>query len=117
MAWSSASSSRGRTLASSQASSSSAAERDEVAPLVAQAEHVGEQRLAVGEVAVAMQQEIAEGGVEARSSPPSCSRVRRAASRWSGSASVGGGQAAAAAGEDREGAGDLGADASRWCGC
>jgi hypothetical protein len=41
-------------------------ERDEIAPLVAQAEHVGDERFAVGEVAVAMEEEIAQGGVEVR---------------------------------------------------
>ena len=39
-------------------------EGDEVAPLVAQTEHFGEERLALGEVAVAVQQEVAQGSVE-----------------------------------------------------
>ena len=35
---------------------------DEAAPLVAQAKHVGDERLAVGEVAIAMEQEVAQRG-------------------------------------------------------
>ena len=41
-------------------------ERDELAPLVAQTEHVGEESFAISEIAVAMEQEMPQGSVEVR---------------------------------------------------
>ena len=90
----------------------SSGEGDEFAPLIAQAEHVCEQRFAVGQVAVAVEEEIAESGVEGwidlgaaeEQESASCSFVEelRGFREW--------GEAAARAGEHREGAGDLGTD-------
>ena len=85
-------------------------EGDQVAPLVAQAEHVGEQCLALGEVAVAVQQEVAQGSVECSVARAEQKQGAAGGLAVEGSGVFRRGEAAAGAGEVGQGARDLGAD-------
>ena len=87
-----------------------ASEGNQVAPLVAQAEHVGQQRFAVVEVAVAVQEEVAQGLVEGSVARAEKQQGAAGGLVVEGAGVVGGGEAASGAGEHGEGARDLGAD-------
>src|SRR6266702_3065860 len=87
-------------------------ERDEIAPLIAPLEHVRDQRLAVRKIAVAVQKKIAEGCVKDGVGLLGAEQQEGAARGFAveGTAVLLGIKAAAGTGEDRKGAGDLGAD-------
>ena len=83
---------------------------DQIAPLIAQGEHVRDQRFAVGEIAVAVEQEVTQGVVEdgiAAAQQQQCAPGSFAVERLR---ILGRGQAATASGEDGEGARNLRAD-------
>jgi len=85
-------------------------EGDEVAPLVSQAEHFGEEGLALGEVSVAVEEKVAESGIEGGVACTEQQQGTAGGLAVKGSGVVDRGEAATGAGENREGAGDLGAD-------
>ncbi len=85
-------------------------EGDEVAPLVAEGEHVGDEGFALGEVAVAVEEEGAEGVVEGGVAGAEEEESAAGGLAVEGCGVLGGGEAASGAGEDGEGAGDFGGD-------